>query len=176
MTDAARVTSLPVLKIASPCHMRWDDLSPISGAPNRRSCDECGLHVHNFSAMAPGEIAAVLEAAKGSRVCGAGYLRSDGTLIVRDCPVGLRAARLRLVRGVSRAAALLAFAASGAVLWAAGRKDVWSQERLRSLEPFATISAKLDPAPPPSRFMAPGEVCVLPPISTTAPSATPSGR
>lgn len=165
--------SLPMLKIASPCHMSWDDLTPVAGEANRRSCEECGLHVHNFGAMTPDEIERVMTSSNG-RVCASAYVRTDGTVILRDCPVGLRAVRQKVLRGVARVAAVVAFAATGTFLWASGRKDAWQETRLRTLEPFATIAAKLDPsvvAPPRGLRMA-GEVC---PVSPPTPAATSPG-
>ena len=45
------------IRIASPCHMRWEDLD---GDGNIRHCRECRLHVHDFASMTPAEIAEVV--------------------------------------------------------------------------------------------------------------------
>lgn len=161
--------------------MRWEDLTPISGEANRKSCEECGLHVHNFAAMTAEEIDGVLRGSTG-RVCARAYTRADGTVILQDCPVGLRAVRRKLVRSVARVAAVVMFAATGTWLWASGRKDAWQESRLRTLGPFATIAAKLDPAPPsppvPMGRMIMGDVAyvpIAPPSAAGTPAGPPSG-
>lgn len=82
------------LKIASPCAVSWDAMT---GDERARSCAQCKLRVYNLSAMTRPE-AERLIAEKEGRLCVRFYRRADGTVLTQDCPVGLRAVRLRLLR------------------------------------------------------------------------------
>lgn len=101
----AKSDMLNVIDVASPCSASWDKMT---GDDQVRHCDSCRLNVYNLSNMTKEE-AEDLIIAKEGRLCVRFYRRTDGTLITRDCPVGLRALRLRLVRALAGTAALLAF-------------------------------------------------------------------
>jgi hypothetical protein len=60
-----------------------------------RFCDSCERHVYNLVEMSNSEIRALLLETEG-RVCGRIFRRFDGTIMTRDCPVGLRALRKRV--------------------------------------------------------------------------------
>ena len=83
--------SLNRMRIASPCSVGWERMA---GNEQVRFCDQCNLHVYNISAMTS-EQAASLIASKEGRICARLYRRADGTVLTRDCPVGLRAFRKR---------------------------------------------------------------------------------
>lgn len=89
--------SLDNVRTATPCAKSWDEMT---GDDRVRFCDQCQLNVYNISAMKQREAEEILTNATG-RVCGMYFRRADGTIITRDCPVGLRALR----RKVSRVAA-----------------------------------------------------------------------
>lgn len=55
-----------------------------------RFCDLCSLNVYNISEMTEMEVQSLILSSEG-RICGKIYKRADGTVITRDCPVGLRA-------------------------------------------------------------------------------------
>lgn len=95
---------LETLQVASPCHAAWEAMT---GDDRVRFCPECSLHVYNLSAMDRQEAEALVREKEG-RLCVRYYRRADGTVLTRDCPVGVRALRRRL--------ALLAGAAAGALL------------------------------------------------------------
>ena len=73
------------LKIASPCHARWEDMG---GDDRVRFCDHCRKNVYNLSAMTAGDATALLEA-KGGNLCARMFQRADGTVLTEDCPVGV---------------------------------------------------------------------------------------
>jgi hypothetical protein len=95
-------------RVASPCHVGWETMS---GDDQVRFCDSCHLHVYNFSEMTSDEITSLITQTEG-RLCGRMYRRTDGTVITRDCPVGLRAVRQRISRVASAAFATLISACS----------------------------------------------------------------
>jgi hypothetical protein len=59
--------------------------------------------VYDFSAMTEREVHRLIAASRGQRLCGRLYRRSDGTILTRDCPVGLRARIRRLSRAAGAA-------------------------------------------------------------------------
>ena len=90
----AKTELLKNLRVASPCHIGWEQMT---GDERIRFCDSCKLSVYNFSEMTEREIERLLREKEG-RVCGRIYRRADGTLLTRDCPVGLAAVRRRIAR------------------------------------------------------------------------------
>ena len=88
------------VKIASPCHARWQDMT---GDDRSRYCHQCRKHVYNFSAMSAEEAADLIRA----KVCGRFYRRRDGTMLTANCPVGAEGYFQRLKALVVTAGALL---------------------------------------------------------------------
>lgn len=74
--------------------MRWDDMQ---GDARARFCASCRLHVYDLSEMSRKEAERLVFKTEG-RVCVRFFRRDDGTILTRDCPVGLAAARARLAR------------------------------------------------------------------------------
>jgi hypothetical protein len=82
------------LRIASPCPMNWDQMR---GDDRARFCTLCNLHVYNIAELTRKQAVALISETEG-RLCARIYRRSDGTVITKDCPVGLRAFRRRAAR------------------------------------------------------------------------------
>ena len=82
------------LEIASPCSASWEQMV---GDDLVRHCDSCRLNVYNLSGMTRDEAETLMQEREG-RLCVRFYRRADGTVLTRDCPVGLRAIRRRLAR------------------------------------------------------------------------------
>ena len=87
-------------RIASPCPANWEQMS---GDERVRFCQACDLHVYNISQMTRREATSLITKTEG-RLCVRMYRRADGTVISRDCPVGLRAIRRRVTRLATAAA------------------------------------------------------------------------
>jgi hypothetical protein len=141
-----RTFSLGVLeqvRIASPCSMKWEDMAPVDG-DRVRHCGACDLNVFNLSGMARAEAEALVRkrAAAGERLCAQLHIRADGTILTRDCPVGLRAARLRLARAFTRLGAAAAFLLTGAVF---ARSRQGTPTGLAGMQPFATVCRWISP-------------------------------
>ena len=98
MTPAFDVDTL---RVASPCPKAWDDMV---GDDRVRFCDQCSLNVYNLSELTPAETQNLITSS-GGKLCGRLFRRADGTVLTKDCPVGLRAFRRRISR---RAAAAFA--------------------------------------------------------------------
>lgn len=78
-----------------------------------RFCDQCQLNVYNIAELSRTEVEKLIASSEG-RICARLYRRADGTVITRDCPVGLRALRLRVSKRVAAVfAAIVSFASIG---------------------------------------------------------------
>jgi len=65
------------------------------GSEQMRFCGQCNLNVYNLSGMTR-DAAESLIARNEGRLCVRFYRRADGSILTRDCPVGLRAIRDRV--------------------------------------------------------------------------------
>lgn len=98
------------LRIASPCSVGWENMT---GDERRRHCELCSLNVYNISELTKSEVERLIQTREG-RLCIRMYRRADGTVLTRDCPVGLRAVRKRVAgfAGATLAAVLGLFTVS----------------------------------------------------------------
>lgn len=150
-----------VLRVASPCTESWDAMQPAPDADSERvrHCLKCKMNVFNLTSMSRAEIDALLMKAQG-RVCARFYQRRDGTVLTRDCPVGLRKVRVRVAAALATALALVVAAigwriggarnvggAPGAATDLKGRV-VAIKEELRMTKTFGPVIEWLDPTPP----------------------------
>lgn len=96
------------VRVASPCNADWDQMV---GTERKRFCGQCNLNVYNLSSMSKAEAEQLIDGTEG-RLCVRYFKRVDGSILTRDCPVGLRAFRRKMsyvARAVS--SAVLAFLA-----------------------------------------------------------------
>jgi hypothetical protein len=103
-------TKIPLdqISVASPCTVPW---GAMAGDDHARFCGQCQQHVYNLSELTQEEAEALVNAREG-RLCVRFYKRFDGTMMTKDCPVGLRALTRRVAL-VSAAAASVLFAILG---------------------------------------------------------------
>ena len=94
---------LSKVRVASPCPADWDSMI---GDERVRFCGQCELNVFNLSAMTKAQAENLIVRTEG-RLCVRFYRRRDGSILARDCPVGLRALRQRLSRIRSAVAGML---------------------------------------------------------------------
>ena len=99
------------VRVAAPCPADWGKMA---GDERMRYCGQCNLHVYNLSDMTKREAETLITNTEG-RLCVRFYRRSDGTIITRNCPVGLRALKRRATRiaGATLTAVLSFFAGVG---------------------------------------------------------------
>jgi len=158
--SSVKLPLLTNLRIASPCPMRWEDLSP-TGSTHTRHCDRCRLNVHNLSEMTAEEAEALLRSGVGEdgaarRVCVGFYRRADGTVLTADCPVGALALRAKARRAVARVAAAIGL--TTVVSWVAAREA--SSLPFAQVQPMTALANALrgDPVmPPPAQLMVLGD-------------------
>ena len=89
------------LRIATPCPISWEQMA---GDNRVRFCDHCRLNVYNISELSRIEAETLITSTEG-RLCARLFRRADGTVLTKDCPVGMRALRRRVVK---RTAAIFA--------------------------------------------------------------------
>jgi hypothetical protein len=87
----AHTNPLEQVKVAAPCPADWEKMV---GDERVRYCDRCSLHVYNLSGMTRREAEGLVASAEG-RLCVRFYRRADGTILTRNCPVGLSALKRR---------------------------------------------------------------------------------
>ena len=89
----ARFTNrLDHVRIAAPCKADWNQMI---GDERVRFCGQCSLNVYNLSSMTKSDAESLIARNEG-RLCIRFYRRSDGSIITKDCPVGLRAIRRKV--------------------------------------------------------------------------------
>lgn len=98
---ATNPTQIGRLRIATPCPIGWDQMT---GDDRVRFCDHCQLNVYNISELSRSEAEKLIASSEG-RLCARLFRRTDGTVLTKDCPVGLRALRRRIAK---RTAAIFA--------------------------------------------------------------------
>lgn len=96
-----RPVNLDAVRIATPCPISWEQMT---GDSRVRFCDLCQLNVYNISELSRVETEHLIASTEG-RLCARLFRRADGTVLTKDCPVGLRALRMRLAK---RTAAIFA--------------------------------------------------------------------
>ena len=94
------------VRVAAPCTADWERMI---GTERVRFCGQCSLNVYNLSGMTKREAEQLVTSAEG-RLCIRFYRRADGTILTKNCPVGLTAIKRRISR-VTRAtlSAVLSF-------------------------------------------------------------------
>ncbi|HEX8284080.1 MAG TPA: carboxypeptidase-like regulatory domain-containing protein [Pyrinomonadaceae bacterium] len=94
-----RADLLSRMRVATPCPTSWEAME---GDDRVRFCRMCELHVYNVSELTRAEAESLVARTEG-RLCARLYRRADGTVLTKDCPTGLRAARRRVGRAAGAA-------------------------------------------------------------------------
>ena len=119
LEDAQARARLPVLdniRIAAPCDADW---SKMTGDDRARHCGDCKKTVFNLSDMTRPEAEALIIEKQG-KLCVRYYQRKDGTILTKDCPVGVARRRKRKLVA---AGAIAMLAGGGALVWRTLRPD-----------------------------------------------------
>lgn len=83
------MSRLDQIHIAKPCPANWSDME---GDDKMRFCSKCRQRVFNLSEMTTAEAEELL-AARDKRICVRYFRRTDGRIMTRDCPVGVKRVR-----------------------------------------------------------------------------------
>ncbi|HEY9790879.1 MAG TPA: hypothetical protein V6D22_10800 [Candidatus Obscuribacterales bacterium] len=145
------------IRIATPCKADWNKMS---GDQRVRFCGQCKLNVYNISEMTT-EDAEKLIREKEGKLCVRMYRRNDGTLLNKDCPVGVFKRRFVAACGTV-SAAVAVFAAWVFNLSRTTTGDIgFTQGQVMVVKP--------QPSPPPQAGWAAGGMAVTAPQSTALP-------
>src|SRR5262249_5628638 len=87
-------TPLHGIRVAAPCNADWDQMM---GNERVRFCAQCNLNVYNLSELGRKEAEDFIARNEG-RLCVRFYRRADGSVLTRNCPIGLRKIKRRLSR------------------------------------------------------------------------------
>ncbi len=162
----ATTSLLTGIKVAKPCTAKWDEMT---GDERMRRCGACELDVFDLSAMQREEAENFVAARLGKeRTCVRFLQRADGTIVTRDCPVGVRAAWKRVTWA---AAALLGAGFAAAAMFAPrGLGGPPQVAPLKQIYEFVQRQFGAALPPPPKQVM--GDFA-CPPAPTSPPVPTP---
>jgi hypothetical protein len=142
----AKLPVLPNIRVASPCSADWNAMT---GDDRVRACGDCNKHVYNISELTREEAEALIVAKEG-RLCVRYFQRKDGTILLKDCVVGVAQKRKRRIIAAS-AAALLASGAGATFLRTTGHEPAVTLQPALIEEPVFETDGHIssdDPAPP----------------------------
>jgi hypothetical protein len=158
MLDEARARAkLPVLdniRVAAPCTADWNQMT---GDERARLCGDCNLKVYNLSGMTRDEAETLLRDREG-RLCVRYFQRADGTILLKDCTVGVKRRRRRRIFAAGVAATLAGAGGAAALLVHRGETKV---EIMGAVAPEHEIMGKIAAEPPGDATM--GQVAIDPP-------------
>lgn len=95
---------LDLIRIAAPCGADWNAMR---GTDSKRFCTMCQLNVYNISEMTREEAEDLFLENEG-RICVRLYRREDGTVMTKNCPVGLQKLKQKISRIAAAAFGLIA--------------------------------------------------------------------
>ena len=143
------------VRVAAPCGQSWEAME---GDDRSRYCGACRLNVYNLSGMSLEEARKLIRSREG-RLCVRFYQRRDGTVLTKDCPVGVRLARRKLANAIAFTLMILISGLGIAARALRGDKPSppasWygdSKNRIRQIEPVRTILNSIDPPAPMGKY------------------------
>jgi hypothetical protein len=165
----ARLPVLDNIRVASPCSADW---AQMTGDDRVRACGSCQKDVYNLSELTRDEAEALLREKHGD-LCGRYFQRKDGTILLKDCEIGVSRNRKRRVIAAAGVALL---SSAGALFAARGRGH---EEPLQAIagriieEPMIEVSVEEPASPPatPERQFRMGQIAISP--STEEAAAEP---
>ncbi len=111
-----------VVKVATPCKAKW---SQMKGNDTVRRCELCNQNVYHLSRMTAFEARELLLKTEG-RLCVRFFARADGSVLTKDCAVGVKRRRLTLIAAAASVVALV-LSAVAATLQAGGLESASSR-------------------------------------------------
>ncbi len=128
------------LRVATPCPKAWEDMV---GDERVRFCDHCRLNVYNLSELTQKETQRLISSSEG-KLCGRLYRRADGTVLTKDCPVGLQDLRKRISRKTAAIfATLLGLSSTVFAQHSSGNDSYLQQIRITKTQKVADEKAPL---------------------------------
>lgn len=153
----AQTFDLQKLRTAKPCDARWDQMA---GDGRCRFCQQCGKNVYNVAGLSGREVKELVEGSEETP-CMRIARRADGTVITRDCPVGVAAVVKRMSFAALGGAVLLVL--SGYVWMMGGRPDSERKSLVDNLRDKPVIGPIIEQVSPSPAYVV-GEIAVPPTI------------
>ncbi len=152
--------SLDIINVASPCPVPWDSME---GDERVRYCAKCELNVYDLENLSRDEAEALVFNREG-RLCVHFYRRADGTVLTKDCPIGMRTVRRQLARVVTAIVAMIALLSCGIIF---GTEEIAGRGGHQT-GPLTRFVEWIDPY----RFELAGDICI-PPLPQPPPPPAP---
>jgi hypothetical protein len=92
----ARLPVLDNIRVAAPCAASWDAMA---GDARVRACGDCQKNVYNLSELTREEAENLIREKEG-KLCVRYFQRADGTVLLKDCAVGVKRRRRRRIAAV----------------------------------------------------------------------------
>ena len=144
--ERLREPVLPNIRVATPCSADWNGMV---GDDRVRACAACNKNVYNLSAMTRDEAEALIIEKEG-KLCVRYFQRKDGTILLKDCEVGVSQKRKRRVVAIG---ASLLLAGGGVIAYKLTRPKLD-----RVVDDHHAIAGGLElPPPPPPKIEMPAE-------------------
>jgi len=147
--------TLDHVSIAAPCNVDWDSMF---GNERVKFCGQCKLNVYNLSEMTKVEAERLIANSEG-QLCVRYYRRRDGSILTRNCPVGLRAIKRRVKRVASAiASAVVTFFAGLGIFGLTDRESFSPRYETGEMvieEPSQSISTPLIVTPVTRKYYVP---------------------
>jgi hypothetical protein len=143
----ARLPVLENIRVATPCRADWNQMT---GDERTRHCGDCKKNIYNLSNMTRDEAEALIVEKEG-KLCARYYQRHDGTILLKDCSIGIGVARKRRIIAVGAMALL-----GGAALFAYKRTRTEDADAITCRAPsvestgIRTVSHSNVDQPPPA--------------------------
>jgi hypothetical protein len=100
---STELKELGVVKVATPCRAKW---SQMKGTDTVRRCELCDKNVYHLSRLTSFEARELLLQNEG-KLCVRFFARADGSVLTKDCEVGVRRKRRALIASVTTVVGLL---------------------------------------------------------------------
>jgi hypothetical protein len=168
LADAARILEearakakravLDNIRVATPCSMDW---ASMTGDERVRACAACDKNVYNLSGLTREEAEALIVEKEG-QLCVRYFQRHDGTILLKDCSIGIAQKKKRRVIA---AGAMLLLGGAALFAWKVTRKDAPVADHCNAHEMLGEPAMPVDPTvrgtthddPPPPPVVEPVE-------------------
>jgi hypothetical protein len=152
----AKLPVLPNIRVATPCRADWNQMT---GDDRVRACASCNKNVYNLSSMTRDE-AETLIVEKEGRLCVRYFQRTDGTILLKDCAVGVAQKRKRRLVAAGAAALL---GGGGLLGFGLTRPEPEQLHPTMGAVAIEVAPAPMPPAPTEQVYETMGDVAVEPP-------------
>ena len=127
---------LDCLRIATPCDVGWENMQ---GDEQVRFCERCHKNVYNLTNLSRRKAETLIIQNEG-QLCVHAYRRTDGTILVADCPVGRRAIRQARILFASSVLMVGGLIVTVATILGVPRPTI---KRIQNLEPISSAASWL---------------------------------